>query len=186
MIKLAILDIDGVLTDGTKVVNVDGQSIEKQFNDKDFVAIKKLQASGVSVCFLSGDKNVNEAVAKKRSIDFYFAHTGAGHMSKKDFLPMLLNKYKATKDETVYIGDDYIDVEIMKELTHTYCPMDATEETKEAANTMLLRRGGEGVISDLYHDLVNENLINPCTFQQFLEVDRIEKEKRERLVRNML
>jgi len=179
MIKLAILDVDGVLTDGKKVTDVEARSVSKQFNDKDFVAIKKLQASGVAVCFLSGDKNINESVAKKRSIDFYFAHTSAGHMSKKDFLPMLLEKYVVKPEETLFIGDDYIDVELMKVLTHTYCPADATLDVKRVAKKTLTRNGGTGVLSELYDELVLEGLVKECTFQQFLEVDRIEKEKRK-------
>jgi len=179
MIKLAILDVDGVLTDGRKVTDVEGKSISKQFNDKDFVAIKKLQASGVSVCFLSGDKNVNEAVAKKRSIDFYHAHTSSGHMSKKDFLPMLLEKYGAERDTTLYIGDDYIDVEIIKALVHTYCPADATLDVRRVVKKILTRNGGTGVLSELYDELVLEGLVKECTFQQFLEVDKTEKEKRK-------
>lgn len=179
MIKLAILDIDGVLTDGRKVTDVDGKSISKQFNDKDFVAIKKLQASGVSVCFLSGDKNINEAVAKKRSIDFYYAHTSSGHMSKKDFLPMLFQKYDAGTLTTVYIGDDYIDTEIMRALVYTYCPSDATLDVRNVSRRRLDRAGGTGVISELYDELVLEGLVKECTFQQFLETDRLEKEKRK-------
>jgi len=179
MIKLAILDVDGVLTDGKKLTDAEAKSIAKQFNDKDFIAIKKLQASGASVCFLSGDKNVNEAVAKKRSIDFYHAHTSSGHMNKKDFLPMLFQKYGADVASTLYIGDDYIDIEIMKALIHTYCPADATLDVRRVAKKILTRSGGTGVLSELYDELVLEGLVRECTFQEFLEVDRIEKEKRK-------
>jgi YrbI family 3-deoxy-D-manno-octulosonate 8-phosphate phosphatase len=179
MIKLAILDVDGVLTDGKKVTDAEGKSISKQFNDKDFIAIKKLQSSGVKVCFLSGDKNVNEAVANKRSIDFYHAHTSSGHMSKKDFLPMLFRVYGADKSSTLYIGDDYIDTEIMKDLVHTYCPRDATLDVRRIAKKVLTRSGGTGVISELYDELVLEGLVRECTFQEFLETDRLEKEKRK-------
>jgi len=179
MIKLVILDVDGVLTDGTKITDVEGKSISKKFNDKDFVAIKKLQASGILVCFLSGDKNINEAVAKKRSIDFYHANTSTGHMNKKDFLPMLFEKYGSNKDTTVYVGDDYIDVPVINELFHTYCPSDSSNCVINIVKRMLIRKGGTGVVSELYDELVDEHLINECTFEQFLEVDKAEKEKRK-------
>ena len=52
-IKLAILDVDGVLTDGKKTYDNTGLCIYKTFCDKDFTAIKKLKALGISVCFLS-------------------------------------------------------------------------------------------------------------------------------------
>jgi 3-deoxy-D-manno-octulosonate 8-phosphate phosphatase (KDO 8-P phosphatase) len=71
MLKLLVIDIDGVMTDGTKTYGIDGKVISKRFNDKDFTAIKRFKASNVKVCFLSGDRNVNEAMANDRNVDFY-------------------------------------------------------------------------------------------------------------------
>ena len=73
MINLVILDIDGVLTDGRKYYDKNGMPFAKTYCDKDFTAIKRLRGAGVSVCFLSGDNVVNEAMAKNRNIDFYYA-----------------------------------------------------------------------------------------------------------------
>ena len=60
MINLVILDIDGVMTDGTKVYDESHNVIYKKYCDRDFTAIKRLKDCGVSVCFLSGDKRINE------------------------------------------------------------------------------------------------------------------------------
>ena len=85
MIKLLILDVDGVLTDGRKTYNDNGLGCYKVFCYKDFTAIKRLKSSGVRVCFLSGDENVNRAVANNRDIDFYFSRGKC----KTEFLSIL-------------------------------------------------------------------------------------------------
>ena len=71
IIKLLILDIDGVMTDGTKLYGLDGLTMGKRYCDRDFTAIKQFKASGVQVCFLSGDDKVNEQMAKTRKTDYY-------------------------------------------------------------------------------------------------------------------
>ena len=89
IVKLIILDVDGVLTNGKKIYNSEGVCSYKTFCDKDFTAIKKFKASGVSVCFLSGDENINKEIAKNRNIDFYSSR----FKKKEDFLPELLKTY---------------------------------------------------------------------------------------------
>jgi 3-deoxy-D-manno-octulosonate 8-phosphate phosphatase (KDO 8-P phosphatase) len=66
MVKLLILDVDGVLTDGRKYYDSSGLATHKTFCDKDFTAIKKFKSIGCEVIFLSGDKNINEKIAENR------------------------------------------------------------------------------------------------------------------------
>jgi len=173
-IKLVILDIDGVLTDGTKVYDLNGKVIGKRFNDKDFTAIKRLKASGVKVCFLTGDLNVNEEVAKKRGIDLFFSRTADGSLSKKSFLPTLYEVYDADQSSTVYVGDDLFDLDIIEELTWTYCPKDAIFDIKMNCHNVLRVNGGEGVVADLYLELVTKGMIIPASLETIIEIDRIE------------
>ena len=70
MIELLILDVDGVLTDGTKVYDSEHSVLSKRFVCKDFTAIKRFIAAGVKVIMISGD-NFNATMAAKRNIDFY-------------------------------------------------------------------------------------------------------------------
>ena len=55
MIKLLILDVDGVLTDGNKTYDINHTCVYKKFNDRDFTAIKRFKATGINVVLLSGD-----------------------------------------------------------------------------------------------------------------------------------
>ena len=69
MVKLLILDVDGVLTDGTKVYDKNHNVLSKRFRCKDFTAIKRFMAAGIKVIMLSGDE-WNRTMAEKRNIDF--------------------------------------------------------------------------------------------------------------------
>ena len=71
MYKLLIIDIDGVLTDGCKTYDLLGNVISKNFNDKDFTAIKRFK-NNLNVCFLTADDRVNRNIASSRKVDFYY------------------------------------------------------------------------------------------------------------------
>jgi len=155
MLKLLILDVDGVLTTGSKTYDLEGNVISKEFNDKDFTAIKRFKEKGIKVCFLTADDRVNRIVAKNRKIDFFYVK----EMTKKnkvELLPYLTDKYKVSTEEIAYIGDDLPDFDIIKKLKYTYCPGDAILKIKNQVKTVLARRGGTGVIAELYDNIYNE------------------------------
>ena len=67
VIKLIILDVDGVLTDGKKYYNREGEVLMKTFCDKDWTAIKRFRALGITVIFLTGDPfNLKESPAQSK------------------------------------------------------------------------------------------------------------------------
>lgn len=151
-IDLLILDIDGVLTSGRKSYDINGDIFSKQYNDKDFTAIKRFFAEGVKVVFLSGDKSVNESMAKIRGIDFYYAKTADGNIDKSEFVNRLKLKYNASV--VAYVGDDYYDLSIVNTVDFSFCPGDATSEIKSAVTKVLTSSGGDGVIAELFEYLM--------------------------------
>ena len=100
MIKLVILDVDGVLTDGKKYYNRDGDVVMKTFCYKDWTAIKRFKALGIKVLFLSGDP-FNEKIAKNRNIDIIINRKDGTHNDKGDYVEEWSNgdmtKYKIIK-----------------------------------------------------------------------------------------
>jgi len=145
---LLILDIDGVLTNGRKIYDNEGFVTGKQFNDKDFTAIKRFLAQGVKVVFLSGDKSVNESMSRIRGIDFFYAKNIAGDIDKSEFIPNLKMNYEA--DVVAYVGDDYYDLTIIDKVDLSFCPSDATLDVKLAVSRVLKSAGGEGVVAELF------------------------------------
>jgi len=154
MIKLIILDIDGVMTDGKKAYDLNGEVLFKKYNDKDFSAIDLFRLKGVEVCFLSGDLKVNEEMARIRKIDFWYSRRPDGSLNKNEFIPKFEDKYGVTTDEMLYVGDDYYDLSIIRELKHTVCTADAPEYVKREVSIILTRNGGDGVVAELYDRLV--------------------------------
>ena len=154
MYKLLIIDIDGVLTNGCKTYDIEGNVISKKFNDKDFTAIKRFK-NNLNVCFLTADDRVNRKMASSRKIDFYYTRD-LNVNNKVELLDFLLTKYNVCKDEVIYIGDDLPDYKIIKELTYTYCPSDAINLIKNTVKHVLSRPGGAGVIAELYDNIYNE------------------------------
>lgn len=147
MIKLLILDIDGVMTDGTKLYNLEGKVVAKSFNDKDFTAIKILKNVGIEVCFLSGDDRVNKKIAEDRHIDFYYTR------DKKEYLKFLIDQYSVKLEEIAFVGDDYYDIEIMDNVGNSFCPEDSPSYVKEHC-VVLNKKGGEGVVTELLSHLI--------------------------------
>jgi len=169
MIKLIILDIDGVMTDGTKMYDVSGKCFAKKYCDRDFTAIKRFKVAGLNVCFLSGDSVINEQMAKNRNTDFYLAKG----KDKVDYLPDLCATYNATPEETLYIGDDLFDYKITNAVKYKYCTSDAVRELKSIC-VVLRSKGGDGVIQELYERLVEDGLVENVTLQDILKVDSLE------------
>lgn len=160
--KLLIVDVDGILTDGTKIYDQDHQVIAKRFADQDFTAIKLFKERGWSVCFLSSDE-FNKRMADHRDIDFFCSRNNDGSIDKARWLSVLLEKYDIAANNTIYIGDDTLDDDIIIELTklggEVYCPSNACPYIKRLCGkkNVLKTPGGSGVLKELYNRYFNEN-----------------------------
>ena len=153
ILKLVILDVDGVMTDGSKLYDWNHQVIAKEYNDKDFTAIKRFKKCGVSVCLLSGDNCVNEGMAKTRNIDFFYSR------NKLSMLPNLFSRYRCSNKNTAYIGDDIFDIPVLREVEFSFCPSDAVEDVVEQTRHVLSSCGGSGVVAEMYSWFVNNGFL---------------------------
>ncbi len=173
MIKLVILDIDGIMTDGKKYYGLDGIPFAKTYCDKDFTAIKRLRGAGISVCFLSGDERVNMAMAKNRNIPFYSARG----KDKADFVKDFENEYGVSRDDMLYIGDDLFDLSIMKIVGHAFCPQDAPNKLKMhcGVTNVVPRNGGENVVAKLVDILIERRKVKDCTMKEIEALDKKER-----------
>ena len=172
MIKLIILDIDGVLTDRKKYYGLDGIPFAKTYCDKDFTAIKRIKASGVKVCFLSGDERINKEMAENRRIDFYSARG----KDKVDFIPQFIDVYGVSPSDMLYIGDDLFDESIMRFVGHAYCPADAVKKIRDlcGSENVLTKNGGQNVIAELVELLLDKKLINDSSMKDIEALDKME------------
>jgi 3-deoxy-D-manno-octulosonate 8-phosphate phosphatase (KDO 8-P phosphatase) len=177
MIKLIILDVDGVLTNGRKQYDKDGNVILKTFCDKDWTAIKRFRALGIEVAFLSGD-GFNANIAKNRNIPFYLNRSNGKHSDKLGFLPKMCDDFNVEAENILYVGDDIFDVRIAKAVGHAYCPCDAVIDMINECE-ILPRNGGDNVIEALFEELHVKELIPNYDFDSHLDAvyELDEKEK---------
>ena len=170
--KLIILDIDGVLTNGKKFYTSEGNILCKQYNDKDFTAIKRFMALGFHVCFLSGDI-WNKTMAEHRNIKFYSGRMQGGNMSKLQILDKILMDYNVKREDTIYVGDDIFDIEVLAVVKEGFCPKDSPIHVKEVC-TVLNKNGGDGVIAELFDVLFLRNDIENPDIIKVKEIDKNE------------
>ena len=143
-IKLLVLDVDGVLTDGGITVNADGsQSVT--FHVRDGAGIKYLQQNGVPVAILSG-RNIPAVAARARELGI--EDVLQGNLAKAGPWEQLLQKHKLQDAEAAYIGDDVADIPLLRRAGWSAAPSDATEEARSAAKHVLKAAGGRGAVRE--------------------------------------
>ena len=167
-LKLLILDIDGVMTNGQKIYDQKHNTIYKSFQDKDFTAIKRFIASGLKVVFLSGDK-WNKGMAEKRRIDFYLSR--GKYSDKSEYIEIFEKKYSIKKRDMAYVGDDLFDLTIINKLKHTFCTSDSPIILKEKCLHVLKAKGGENVIVELYEFFLKKKFIQDSSLKELYDLD---------------
>ena len=172
-IKLLILDVDGVLTDGTKVYTQEHQPVYKRFRCKDFTAIKRFIAAGVKVIMLSGD-NWNAEMARQRNIPFYCTRGADLGLDKSVYLKHLEAQYKVKRENMAFVGDDYFDLSMFKTLFWTFAPSDSPRIIIQNCLYLLKSKGGQGVVQELYDFLVGKGIVENATEEAVAELDRNE------------
>ncbi len=148
-IKLLLLDVDGVLTDGSIVLDNDGNEY-KRFHVRDGHGIKMLQKAGIPVGIITGRKSrVVEIRAKELGIQDVHQKI----FKKSLVFEKMMEKYKCSEENVAFMGDDVVDQELIKRAGLTAAPADAEEEIKKHADIITVRRGGRGAVRE-FTDLI--------------------------------
>lgn len=145
-IRLLILDVDGVMTDGGMYFTESGDQFKK-FNTKDGMGIMHLVKKGMQVAIISSGFR-GEAV-KARAEMLGIQHCYVTREPKMDVLNRLCESLGITLKETAIIGDDINDLEVMRAVGLSFCPSDAMDVIKKEVNIVLTRKGGEGCVREM-------------------------------------
>ena len=145
-----VLDVDGVLTDGTVLVTTDGQMLRKM-SISDGYAIKTAIQKGYNICIITGGTNegVKERLKGLGVTDFYM---GAHH--KQDSLEEYLDVYKIDPRTVLYMGDDIPDIPPMKMVALACSPQNAAPEVKAISDYVSHKSGGEGSVRDIIEQVL--------------------------------
>ena len=150
-IRLLVMDVDGVMTDGKITYTSDGQEL-KSFNIKDGLGIKRAQASGIETAIITGRTS---PMVERRARELGIAHLVQGREDKLAALSDLVDQMKLSLDQVAYIGDDLPDLTAIESVKLGACPADAATEVKSKANWVSSRSGCDGCVRELCDLLVS-------------------------------
>lgn len=144
-IKLLLLDVDGVMTDGRIIWDANGTEI-KFFNVKDGHGIKLVQRAGIQVGIITGRTSaVVDLRAKELGIEILYQ----GSLRKQESYDDIKQRTGLSDHQIAYMGDDVIDVPVMRRVGFSAAPADALPEVLKVADYIAQAKGGWGAVREL-------------------------------------
>ena len=144
LIRLMAFDVDGVMTDGGLYYSDSGEEF-KRFNSLDGHGLKMLKASGVEVAIITGrSSRCVEARTKNLGIE----HVYQGVANKLEAMVELLNKLKLTRDAAAYMGDDVVDLTVMRHVGLSISVPESPRLVREHSDYVTQSRGGHGAVRE--------------------------------------
>ena len=152
-IKLIVFDIDGVITDGSLLIDSDGKEL-KRINLKDVDAIYELHNRGFKIAAITGeDTDIVNYFEKRFPWEYFYR----GSKTKNDAMRQIEEDTGIPRKNICYIGDGKYDIEPLKYAGLGICPANAIDKAKAAADMVLQNNGGDGCIWELVYILENYN-----------------------------
>lgn len=160
-IELLVLDVDGVLTDGSILINADG-SESKSFNLLDGHGIRMWRRAGLKVAFLSGrETEATKYRAEQLKVDYCLQ----GCHFKLPALKKLLEEVGLSPEKVACVGDDLLDLPVIKYVGFGAAVANAVDEVKNIADFVTERTGGCGAV----REVVEYILKNTGKWQKLME-----------------
>ena len=144
-IKLFVIDVDGVMTDGGMYFTENGDQMKK-FNTKDGMAIIHLTKNNFQVAIISSGFK-GEAVQRRAEM-LGIQHCSVSRSPKMDTLNEICTELNIELENVAILGDDINDLEVMRNVGFSACPRDAVNSVKTAVNVILNSRGGQGCVRE--------------------------------------
>jgi len=145
IIKLLLMDCDGVLTDGRLWLTSDGDE-QKAFHAHDGQGISLLHHAGFRTGIITGRKS---SAVDRRAQDLKMSYVRQYAKDKIKALEEILVEAGITAKECAYIGDDVGDIPVMQRVGFAVAVADAVEETKQAAHYITALKGGQGAVREV-------------------------------------
>ena len=146
-IKLIIMDIDGVLTDGSLFFDNNGVEY-KAFSARDGLGMKMLYEAGLQAALITGRKStLVEHRANNMNIPLDLVYQG--YHNKRPALEEILKKTGISPQHVAYIGDDLIDVPVMQRVGLGVAVADAHDFTRQHADYVTKKNGGRGAAREV-------------------------------------
>lgn len=144
-IKLLLLDVDGVLTDGKIVYTDSGEQI-KAFDVKDGHGLKLLMRSGAEVVLITGRES---KVVLHRARDLGIQEVYQKITNKIEIYEKILKEKNLEDIQVGFVGDDLIDIPVLRRVGFSAAVEDAIPEVKEIVDYVTSKKGGEGAVREV-------------------------------------
>lgn len=144
LIRLMAFDVDGVMTDGGLYLSDSGEEF-KRFNSLDGHGIKMLRASGVEVAIITGRTS---RCVEMRAQNLGIQHVYQGVERKLDAMVDLLDKLKLSRDAAAYMGDDVVDLCVMRHVGLAISVPESPQLVREHSDYVTQRNGGHGAVRE--------------------------------------
>jgi len=150
-IRLLLLDCDGVLTDGRLYYSAEGEAL-KVFDVQDGQGIVNWTREGRHAAIISGRSS---PIVEKRAADLNIDIVRQGVTHKLSAANEIIAEVGVSLEETVFIGDDVVDLDVMSKVGLSVAVANAVDEVRDAAHLVTERRGGRGAVRELVDLLLN-------------------------------
>lgn len=144
-IKLLLLDVDGVLTDGRIVYDSGGRDM-KFFDVHDGMGVYALKRAGIQTILITAK---GSRAIRPRARDMQVEAVFENISPKTSVLDKILKKYKVSADEVCFMGDDLVDLCLMKKVGLPIAVFNAVPEIKLLATYITIREGGRGAVREV-------------------------------------
>lgn len=149
-IKLLILDVDGVLTDNG--LYLDDKGIEsKRFNVVDGMGIWLAHKAGIKVALISGRPS---RATKIRATQLKIKHVSLAQTDKIKAYQKLKRSLRVKDDQVAYMGDDLLDVPVLRRVGLPICVKNANPRVKRFAKMVTKTKGGDGAVREVVEMLL--------------------------------
>lgn len=148
-IRMILLDVDGVLTDGKIYLGNNNEEF-RAFFVRDGLAIRMGQSAGLSFGIVSGRIS---PLVERRARELDIEHIHQGIHDKGECLDRIAAETGLKNEQICFVGDDLIDVPAMRRAGLAACPVDGCEETRQRAHYICDNKGGHGAVREVV-DLV--------------------------------
>ncbi len=153
MIELVVFDIDGVITDGSVIIDMNGNE-QKKINLKDIDAIFEMHRRGFRLAAITGEEtNIVSYFEKRFPWEYFFK----GNKTKQKTLQQIEEATGIKRENICYVGDGKYDVDPLLYAGLGICPANAIDKAKIASDIVLQNNGGEGCIWEMLDILSNYN-----------------------------
>jgi 3-deoxy-D-manno-octulosonate 8-phosphate phosphatase (KDO 8-P phosphatase) len=149
-IKLLLLDVDGVMTDGRIIYDNHGNEL-KAFDVKDGHGLKLVQRAGIKTGIITGRRS---EVVKRRAAELGFDILYQGALNKLDPYREILAEQGLTDAEVAYVGDDIVDLPILRRVGFSATVADAVEDVLPLVDYVTKHSGGRGAVREICDMLI--------------------------------